>query len=476
MICATIHGPTLFDAKRQLNYASDYADMAEFRMDLWANHRKEDVEKLVKEHPDIPMIFVLRPHPKISELKRLEEIEKLAQLYPKYFEIEQEVPEEIQRSLVRKFTRTQWIVAKNMLTWSQEAITTLYERHKRELPHILLKVTVKVKSSLEALQLCLWVYQQKDEHLIGVAEGIKGQISQLLSPVIGNPWTYAGSDPKHEIPGVLLAETLRQTYRIKKSRELSQFLVHFGNLFDSPPQTPSAENYSYLSHNTVLEELNEPAVFVGLETDHLEESWRLLKELPMRGASVGRPYQEELMTYLDYTDPTALKVGAVNTIVVEEEFSYGFNNLGFSVLDAIEQQGQVSGKSIGILGAESTARAVAFETLQRGGKVTVYSRNSGDAKRIAYELGCSESPWEKWGEHTIWINTVTEGVQPPEILKIPLKKGQIVLDLAISPIETPFLEKARASGAIGIAGSVVFVQETSGQFCLWFKDRVTNSR
>lgn len=464
MICATVHGPTLFDAKRQLNYASDYADMAELRMDLWANHRKEEVEKIVKEHPDIPLIFALKPHAKMTELKRLEEIEKLALLKPGYFEIEQEVPEEMQRSLMRKFPYIQWIITKHFPQWSEEAVTTYYEQHQREYPQTYLKITVAVTDALDALKLCRWVNSQRDEHLIGIAVGAQGQISHLLSPVIGNPWTYGSSDPKHTVQGFIPAETLRYTYRIKKNRTLTSFIVQLSS--------PISQDYHYLSHNAVLEHIQEPVLFVGMETKHLEEAWKELKQLPLSGAGVGRPYQEQLMPLLDYTDPIALKIGGVNTVSLENELSYGFNNEGFAVLDAVEKLKPVKGTSIGVLGADSSARAIAYEAQRREGLVTVYSQDSGAAKKIAYELGCREAPWGKWGDHTCWVNTVADATASSEIVKIPLKKGQIVVDLTISPQETPLLEKARAAEATPLGADVVLVQEGSNQFCLWFKERV----
>jgi shikimate 5-dehydrogenase/3-dehydroquinate dehydratase len=462
MICATIHGPTLFDAKRQLNYASDYADRAELRMDLWANHRKEEVEKLIHEHPDIPLIFSLKPHPKMTELKRLEEIEKLASLRPGYFEIEHEVPDDIRRSLMRKFSHIQWITTKHFSRWSEEEITAVYEQHVREYPQTYLKVTVDVTDSLEALKLCRWLREKHDEHLLGYATGLQGQISYLLSPIAGNSWTYASADPKHIPKGMFAAETLRYTYRIKKSRPLEAFLLQF--------TSPVQSDCHYLSHNSVLEQIHEPVIFAGIETKHLEEVWKELKELPFRGAGVGKPYQEEMMLLLDYTDPIALKIGGVNAVVVEGDISYGFNNEGFAVLDTIEKQSPVKGKTLGILGADLTARAIALEGTKRGAKVTVYSPDSKDAKKIAYEIGCGDALWGKWGSNDVWINTLKEEPLPQEVDKIAFKKGQIIADVRLSLEETPLLARARQAGATPLGEDAILVQEGSGQFCLWFRN------
>ena len=379
-----------------------------------------------------------------------------------------DVPDDIRRSLMRKFSHIQWITTKHFSSWSEEAVTAAYEQHLRDYPQTYFKVTVDVTDPLEALLLCQWTKAQQDERLLGFATGGAGQISYLLSPIVGNPWTYGSSDPKHTPKGMLTAEALRYTYRIKKSRPLEAFILQFSS--------PIHQDCHYLSHNSVLEQIQEPVLFAGIETKHLQKVWQLLKELPFRGASVGKPYQEEMMLFLDYTDPIALKIGGVNSVSVEGDVSYGFNNEGVAIFDAIENQALVTGKSVGILGADLTARAAALEGGIRGAKVTVYSSDPRDAKKIAYEIGCAEGSWGKWGAHDLWINTLVEDPLPEVINALRFKKGQIVVDLRLSLKETSFLERARAEGATSLGEDAVLVQEGSGQFCLWFRNKLAISR
>ncbi len=457
-ICAIITGPTLFDARRQMNYASDYADMVEFRMDLWVSHRLDEVEKLSQEHPDLPVIFTLRAKADESELKRLTEIEKLATLRPAYFDIEGEVPLEIRRNIITKFNKTQWVTSLHLSGVPLEEVISMYEQHKRDFPGSYMKIALEAKTPLEAIRFCNWVYSVKDPHFVGIASGPYGQISRILSPVLGNPWIYASTENKPHPLGLISAQTLREIYRLKRTRSITSFYALIGNPVEQSP--------SYITHNRVLEELGESSVYIRLATDHLEEYWNELKKLPIKGASITMPYKEEIMSYLDYIDPQALKMGAVNTVLFEDERTYGFNTDGFGALNAIEAVKKVSGLSVGILGAGGAARAAIFESLERGAEVFVYNRTTRKGKKVVHELGCKEGVWEKWGDHAFWINAI------PETPPITFKKDQVVLDMRIDKQDTPLLIKAREVGAIPVSGTEMFIQQACGQFFIWLKKNV----
>lgn len=317
MICATIHGPSLFDATRQLNYASNFADMAEFRIDLWGSHHLEEVEKLAQEHVDLPLIFTLKPYGKTTELKRVEEIEKLAHLHPTYFEIEESLPKDIQRSLALQFPDTRWILSKEFTNWSEEELTTAYEQMRREFPDHYLKFTVTTKDTLTVLQLSSWRVRQKDPHLIlqGIGEG--GSLSQLLSPVLQNPWIYAGVDEKKSSTEMLTAKTLREAYRMKKQREFDTFLAHLSPEGVGHPPV--------VAYNQLLEKEGLPVIYVRIETGHLEKAWKEILRLPIKGATFAAPYDGQILPFLDYIDPLALKGGVVDTVVIEGGLSYGFS-------------------------------------------------------------------------------------------------------------------------------------------------------
>lgn len=317
MISATIHGPSLFDATRQLNYASNYADMAEFRIDLWGSHRLEEVEKLAREHVDLPLIFALKPYGKTTELKRIEEIEKLAQLYPAYFEIEESLPRDIQRSLTQQFPDTRWLLSKEFTEWTVETLNIAYEELRRDFPDHYLKFTVLAKEALSAIKLSVWKLGLKDPNLILHGTGDYGSLLQILSPVLQNPWTYAGVDEKKSATGCLTAKTLREAYRIKKQREFDSFLAHLSP--EGVGHPPCVAN------NKLLEKEGLPVLYVGVETGQMEQVWREMLKLPLKGATLGVPYDRQILPFLDYVDPLALKAGAVDTVVLEGGLSYGFS-------------------------------------------------------------------------------------------------------------------------------------------------------
>ena len=58
------------------------------------------------------------------------------------------------------------------------------------------------------------------------------------------------------------------------------------------------------------------AVFLPFEvaSNHLSDFFRFVETLPVTGLSVTIPHKRRVMRYLDYLDPLAAQIGAVNTI------------------------------------------------------------------------------------------------------------------------------------------------------------------
>lgn len=455
MICVKVVGPTLFDVKKQMNYASDYGDMVELKMDVWNRHTVKDVAEIVRDHPDLPAIFVLRPKKETSELRRFNEIESLLNLKPAFFDIEAEVPLEMRRALAGKFPQIQWIISSVLDQFDKDALIGLYEKHFIESPRAFLKVTLKAKSPLEALLFCSWLAEMKNPRLIGVVDMPGGEFARVLAPVIGSPWVYASAGEKSGSSGIVSAQTLRECYCLSKKRTINAFLVHLGS--DSLPLNRLRR------YNKALLEANQSVVMISIGRADLASLRQSLKELPISGMALEGSYQEEILGELDYIDPVALKVEAVNTVLCEEGSLYGFNNEGLATIEAIEKHRAITGVSIGVIGEGSDTRAAVYEAKQRGGQVTVYTRKRDIGDKLAYEFGCHSAAWGEWGEHAIWINTI------PQDPGISVKKGDIVVNCAFGGVEDSFLHRVEALGATFLSGEKIFETKVPSQVYLWFR-------
>ena len=97
---------------------------------------------------------------------------------------------------------------------------------------------------------------------------------------------------------------------------------------------------------------------------------RFMKEKVFLGINVTVPYKSAVIPYLDYIDPFAEKIGAVNTVVNREGKLYGYNT-DFGGLKALtEKTGFVySRKKVLVLGSGGTSRTAKAVAEIKAGKV-----------------------------------------------------------------------------------------------------------
>lgn len=192
--------------------------------------------------------------------------------------------------------------------------------------------------------------------------------------------------------------------------------------------------------------------------------------------AVTMPYKEAVIPFLDEIDPQAAAIGSVNTIVIHEGRTIGYNTDGAGAINPIETRSTVQGKTILILGAGGAARAIAYEAKERGGDVFFYNRTYERAKILADQFGVkalNEIPHH----YDILIHTTCVGMnpQPNEMAIRPeqILPGAIVMDIVYSPLKTKLLKEAEMRGCQIITGLEMFSELSYLQFALVFDPRIT---
>jgi len=150
---------------------------------------------------------------------------------------------------------------------------------------------------------------------------------------------------------------------------------------------PLSHSLSYRINNAILNRFGDH--YVAFETPP-EDLFAVLSSLKTlsKGFNVTIPYKKSVILYLDHTSDEVRKIGAVNTVKVEEKRAYGYNTDYLAIMNL------ASGKKIStamILGAGGGARAVAFALFNLGcSKFFIYNRTK--------EKGLSlKSKIESWG-------------------------------------------------------------------------------
>lgn len=221
-----------------------------------------------------------------------------------------------------------------------------------------------------------------------------------------------------------------------------------------------------------------------VEPQDLEAAVKGIRALHMRGMNFTIPHKCAVIPFLDELSPAAAVIGAVNTVVVQEDgklFGENTDGKGFvkSVLDLGES---LTGKHITLLGAGGAARAIGVEcALQGASHIDVVNRNAQRGEDVA-QLIQSKTPasscYIPWKgvysipeETDILINATSVGLYPdtsvPDVDFSTIRRDMLVCDIIPNPPLTSFLKKAKEAGAKTLDGLGMLVGQGAINFRLW---------
>lgn len=223
-------------------------------------------------------------------------------------------------------------------------------------------------------------------------------------------------------------------------------------------------------------------VLLPVQPHELESALRSLPILGFAGCNLTIPHKVAALNMVDRVDPMAQRIGAVNTIVVEEDRSLsGMNTDGFgyiqSLLDAKPDWRADTGP-ITIIGAGGAARAIIVALMDCGAReIRLTNRSAGKAHDMAQEFG---SPVQSiaWADRnealqgvSLLVNTTNQGMQGQMPLDLSLKFLPIqalVSDIIYTPIQTPLLQAASLQGNPCVNGLGMLLNQARPAFNAWF--------
>lgn len=164
------------------------------------------------------------------------------------------------------------------------------------------------------------------------------------------------------------------------------------------------------------------------------------------------PYKETVIPYLDYIDPSAKKIGAVNTVVNKNGKLYGYNTDYFGMMALVSKIGlDIKDKKVLVIGTGGTSKTATAVINDLGAKEIIYVSNIEVAGALSYD--------EVYKSHTdaqIIFNTSPVGMYPKnggipiDITKFELLEG--ILDVVYNPIRTNLVIKAQDKGLLAQGG------------------------
>ena len=308
--------------------------------------------------------------------------------------------------------------------------------------------------------------------LIGLSMGEPGVVTRLLAPKLGAFLSFAALDEGQEAaPGQVPVREMAEMYRFHR---LDEGTVVYGVVAD-----PVAHSMSPPVHNAAFEALGINAVYLPFKVTDPALFLQDFEPYDLAGLSVTIPHKEAMLGLMDEVEPLARRVGAVNTVRIDEGHRYGCNTdvsaAVESVEDAVERAGlePLSERHVLLVGAGGAGRAIAYGLREKGVELTIANRTVSRAEKLAAEVGaefCGLDRMEALSADII-INSTSVGMWPRvEDSPVPadmLGLGMVVFDSVYNPIRTRLLREAEKAGAVTASGVEWFVNQAAAQFELW---------
>ena len=185
-----------------------------------------------------------------------------------------------------------------------------------------------------------------------------------------------------------------------------------------------------------------------------EEIERFLKEGDFTGINVTVPYKKDVIPYLDELTPVAKRLGAVNTIIRQDDKLIGHNTDYFGFLTMVQRSGlKLAGKKVLVLGSGGASNTAVAVLKELGSSVVTISRSG-------------ENNYQNLHLHrdaAVIVNTTpvgmypNAGVSPVDLDLFPQLEG--VLDVVYNPARTKILLGAEKRGLVALNGLIMLVAQ-----------------
>lgn len=248
---------------------------------------------------------------------------------------------------------------------------------------------------------------------------------------------------------------------------------------------PIGHSVSPQMHNAAFQTLNLNLIYLAfqVERESLEAAVKGLRSLGVKGFNVTVPHKVSIIDYLDRLDDSALKVGAVNTVLNRDGELIGYNTDGRGFIKSVGIE-NLKGKYVAVLGTGGAARAIIYESAQYASRIFILNRTLSKAESLAREVMdrypeieieamplTPKSIKKALERSSLLANATPIGMHPNEDeIPIPpslLRRDLTVFDAVYNPLKTRLLKEAERLGAKTIGGLDMLVHQGGEAFKIW---------
>ncbi|HEU4873086.1 MAG TPA: type I 3-dehydroquinate dehydratase, partial [Pyrinomonadaceae bacterium] len=424
-VCVPVCEKDLDALRSACERAFEWADFVELRLDC-LNSTPENISELL-QGLGRPVILTFRPSEQggYRNLSR-EERETFWKTAPRGESIWWDVEGELAQDLSPDWSRV--IASHHDFSGVPSDLQQIYERLAKTSANVL-KVAVQAHDITD----CIPVFQllqrarREGREVIAIAMGNAGIPTRILGPSRGAFLTYGAlDDDSATAPGQVNAPKLRSLYHIGQIDDQTLICGLIG--------LPVMHSVSPHIHNAAFaaEQIN--GVYLPFEVKDIDSFVKRMvdprtRELNwnLRGLSITAPHKQAVMKHLDWIEPEAKAIGAVNTVVIETDRLLGYNTDAAGLIEPLLQRlGSLADREVAIIGAGGAARAAIWALLQKQARVTLFARNVEKARKLAevFNISCELLSSASFAGYDLVINTTPLG-SGEHINQSPATAGQL---------------------------------------------------
>jgi shikimate dehydrogenase len=260
---------------------------------------------------------------------------------------------------------------------------------------------------------------------------------------------------------------------------------------------PVAHSLSPQVQNAALREAKIDGQYARFQISpsELRQALNRLRTLSFIGANLTVPHKIAALEFVDDLDESALRIGAVNTLKIDNGQVRGFNTDGKGFSRAIREEFSVDLRDlrIMILGAGGAARAIALQCAKEScERLVIANRTFEKAKKLADELRdlfagpkvlgpvarLQAIAWEESAFRfqianvDLIVNATPLGLNRSDPSPIPsrlLAPHLMIYDTVYSERRTPFISAAIEAGARAVNGLSMLLHQGALSFEIWFE-------
>jgi shikimate dehydrogenase len=279
---------------------------------------------------------------------------------------------------------------------------------------------------------------------------------------------------------------------LKSWKKAARKPVRLGVLGD-----PVAHSLSPQMQNAALKECKIDMQYARFQIAPVElhEALQLLRDLAFVGVNLTVPHKINALKLVDEIEPNAKRIGAINTIKIDNGKLHGFNTDGKGFARAIREEFVVDLRDLRVmvLGAGGAARAIALQCAKEHcERLVIANRTFDKAKALANELReffvgpkvlgpvprlqaipSEESAFRfQLGNVDLVVNATPIGLNRENAAPIParlLEPNLMIYDTVYAQDrQSPFVIAATEAGARAASGLSMLLHQGALAFEIWF--------